>query len=408
MSRMRRVTGVLSVALALGACGGDEGLPPVEWSGTPGTPVPARLDQWVPSVDVTLDGDPHHVLIDTGAPRTLLDSGAFGGVAPGPYDVDLTLGDLQFPALEVAIYDVFGAQSREPPLDGLLGADVFEQFALTVDYLGETVTLGESPADTDGATVLDVSVAGGGGFPIPGSGNALDVDATRVILHADAEGHDVWVLVDTGASATVASGDLMALLGDAGRPRLEGVTVGTATGIASAYFTRVGSLRLGGDAGAALTSLPVIVLEDDALFDSIRAEVGEPVQAIVGGTALRWFDTTIDYPTERLVLRRYADPSHIDPDEFVAVGFTVAGGAGNWHIDDVIPGSDAAAEGLQPGEPLETIDGTDVNAFSREAIDDLLLEFGLGDEVPVGVFRSGEVVTLDIRVEDLLPDFEGP
>ena len=406
---MGRVIGVLTVALALGACGGgDDGPPPVEWAGTPGAPVAARLDQWVPSVDVAIDGAPRHVLIDTGAPRCLLDADAFGGAAPGPYDVELELGDLTYPDLEVGIYDVFGAQSREPPLDGLLGADVFEQFALEVDYLAEEVTLAASPADSAGAVALDVSIEGGGVLPIPGTGNSIEAGATRVILRADAEGEEIWVLVDTGASATVASGALMEILGDAGRPRLDGVTVGTATGNVPAYFTRVGSLRLGGDAGAELTSLPVIVLDDDSLFGSIRAEVGEPVMAIVGGTALRWFDTTIDYPAGRLVLRPYDDPSHIDPDEFVAVGFTVAGGPGDWHIDEVIPGTDAEAEGLLPGEPLETIDGTDVNDYTREALDDLLLEFGLGDEVPVGVFRSGAVVTLAIQVEDLLPDFEGP
>jgi S1-C subfamily serine protease len=150
------------------------------------------------------------------------------------------------------------------------------------------------------------------------------------------------------------------------------------------------------------------VLEDNELFESVSAEVGAPVVAILGGTYLRWFLTTMDFPRQSMTLRAYREPDHIDPAEFVAVGFTLEPRGGEWVIGRVIPGTDAEAEGLLAGQQVLTLDGTSTAGLGRAEVDALVAGFSLGEELPVGVLQGQEMVEVLVSVEDLLPEFEAP
>jgi len=190
-----------------------------------------------------------------------------------------------------------------------------------------------------------------------------------------------------------------------GRPRLDGVTVGTADGAKIAYYTRLSSMRLG---AGELASVPVLVLPDDGIFQSLGDEVGRPVVAVVGGSYLRWFLATLDYLDRRLVLRRYREPTHIDPDEFIGVGFEMDSAANQWRVATVYPGTDAAAEGLEVGQVVYTLDGTEIGGLTAGEVDEVVAPFQLGDELPVGIERDGTMTEVLVRVEDLLPDFVSP
>ena len=414
------VAAPLAVAVA-GACGGDE---PLAWDGLAGRPIPAGFDQWVPDALAAVDGSSHHLLIDTGAPLTLLDTDSIG-LATGAHEVDLALGDLTFPDLPVLAFDVVTyGQTRRPPLEGILGGDVLTSFALSLDYQGGQIWLeeaagplpdGAEPSALAAPLEIPAEVAGGGVFTAP-DGTRREVGATRFLVRASAEdlgpGQSFWALVDTGASAVVLSSQLVDILGDEGRPRLDGVTVGTATGVVSAYYTRLWSLRLegaaAGDDGADLASVPVLVLDEDDLFDAASAEVGAPVLAILGGTYLRWFLTTMDFPRRSMTLRPYLAPDHIDPAEFAGVGFTMARSAGQWRVDRVIPGTDAEDEGLASGDPVLALDGTPTATLDAAEVDAILAAPALGEELPVAIERAGEMVEILVSVEDLLPEFEAP
>jgi hypothetical protein len=384
--------------------------------------MPASFDQWVPGVSAELDGAPAHLLLDTGAPLTLLDSQRTG-LAIGGHEVDLTLAELAFPALPVLALDLLAyQQTRQPLLDGIVGGDVLTSFALSLDYRGETVWLEEDPLPVpDGAEAsvlapaieLAARVSGGGEFRAPGA-PSREVGATRFLVRARVEDLDqeLWMLVDSGASAVVLSGELLETLGDPGRPRLDGVTVGTAAGLVTAYFTRVWSLRLQGASGGGeaveLTSAPVLVLDDDDLFAAISSEVGERVQGIVGGTYLRWFLTTMDYPGKTLRLHRYTAADHIDPDEYVGVGFSLEQSGERWEVGVVYPGTDAAVEGLRPGDEVVALDGTALSGLGRAEVAGLTEGFQVGDEIPVQFARAGNLIDVLVSVEDLLPEFEAP
>lgn len=403
---------LLAAVTLVAACGGDDGL---EYQGTAGQPMAASFAGWVPSIDATADGASGTLLLDSGSPLTLLDNDHFTALDDGEHEVDLATGDLGFPGLPVLAYDVISyAQSREPALDGLIGGDVLGAFAVSFDYAGERVWLedvdSELPAGADAAALeeaieVDADLAGGGVVGIPGA--TREVGATRFLVEAEIEdlADPVWVLVDTGASSVVLAGSVMAELATEGRPRLDGVTVGTADGAKIAYYTRLWRLRLG---ASEEDSLPVLVLPDDGIFDAIGDEVGRPVAAVVGGSYLRWFLATLDYLDRRLVLRRYRDPTHIDPDEFIGVGFEMEPSADQWRVSTVYPGTDAAAEGIEAGEVIYTLDGTEIGGLTAGEIDEVVAPFQLGDELPVGVERGGTMTEVLVQVEDLLPAFVSP
>ena len=402
----------LLAALVVAACGGDDAL---EWEGRAGQATAASFAGWVPSVAADVDGTAGTLLLDSGAPLTLLDNDHFTALADDQHAVDLVFGELGFPGLPVLAFDVINyQQSREPPLDGLIGGDILGAFAFSLDYAGGRIWLddqeralpaGADPGALDAALEIDADVAGGGVIGIPGA--SREVGATRFLVEAEVEDlpEPFWVLVDTGASSVVLANEVMDLLVAEDRPRLDGVTVGTAAGAQTAYFTRVWEMRLG---AAGRESVPVLVLPDDEIFQSVSAEVGRNVLAVVGGTYLRWFLATLDYPRGRLLLHPYRDASHIDPDEFVGVGFEMEPAANQWRVSTVYPETDAASEGLEVGEVVYSLDGTEISGLGADQVDALVAGFELGDELPVGIERAGEMTDVLVRVEDLLPTFVSP
>jgi hypothetical protein len=403
---------LLAALAALAACGGDDGL---EYDGAAGLPTAASFAGWVPSVSADADGTAGNLLLDSGAPLTLLDNDHFTALPDGEHAVDLSIGALAFPDLPVLAFDVINyPQNRQPPLDGLVGGDLLGAFAFSLDYAGGRVWLDDGdaalPAEADPGALADAieveaDIAGGGVFGIPSG--AREVGATRFLVSATVEDlpEPIWVLVDTGASSVVMASEVMDLLTAEGRPRLDGITVGTAEGATTAYYTRVYRLALG---AAAQDSVPVLVLADDGIFTAVSDEVDREVRAVVGGSYLRWFLATLDYPGERLILHRYREPSHIDPDEFVGVGFDLAPDANQWRVSAVYPGTDAEAKGLVVGDVVYTLDGTSITGLARADIDQLVAGFALGDQLPVGIERAGEMTEVLVQVEDLLPEFVSP
>ncbi len=404
---MRRVFAIALVASA--GCGSSGGL---DYSGTPGQEVPVTIASAVPVIDASADGAPGRFLVDSGSPVTILDLAAGD---PGTRRIALDAFALTFPDVPVATFDLFAGS--EQAFDGLVGGDVLSGFALTLDYRDQRGWLEEEddalPAGVDPATVdaplwADAQLRGGGHLDVPGcSGGdcSVDVRATRLLVEASIESAPpAWFLIDTGATAVVLAPSIADALGGAGRPRLDGVTVATADGPATAYYTRVGDISV---AGTAATDVPVLVLPA-SLLAPLEDEVGHPIAGLLGGSFLRQFLVTLDDPGRRLRLARFRDQDHIDPDEFVGVGFTMASTGGVWEVRDVYSGTDAAAEGLTHGELVVSLDGIDLAGADRATVNGILGGFVLGDDVPVGVVRGGADVTLQVAVEDLLPHYSTP
>ena len=406
---MRRFLAIALLAAA--ACDSAGGL---DYSGTPGQEIPVTIASSVPVIDASADGAPGRFLVDSGSPVTILDP---TGGEPGTRRVALDAFALTFPDVPVAIFDPFAGSAQA--LDGLVGGDVISGFALTIDYRNQRGWLEQDddapPAGADPATVddpvwTDAQLRGGGRLDVPGctiGDCSVHVGATRLLVEVSLESAaPAWFLVDTGATAVVLAPGVADALGDPARPRLDGVTVATADGEATAYYTRVGDMAVA-DGAVTATDVPVLVLPA-SLLAPLEDEVGHPIAGLLGGSFLRQFLVTLDDPSHRLRLARFRDQDHIDADEFVGVGFTMASRGGVWEIRDVYSGTDAAAEGLVRGEPVVSLDGVALAGADRATIDGILAGFALGDDVAVAVVRGGADVTLQVAVEDLLPHYTRP
>jgi hypothetical protein len=422
-----REIGLAGLVALAAACASDGYV--LEYEGAPGRPTTATFVDWVPGVDLALGAvAARRFLVDTGAPLTMMDSDSYPDFPQGSNLVDVDALGLRFPSLPVVAVDVFSYEEPSTAaFHGIVGGDVLQAFALSLDYRQPRVWLsdsldGELPDEVDPAEVAGVirtrsEVRGGGRAVVPGECpggcGVIELPATRFLVDIAIESRSqpVRALVDSGASVSVLRERLLADLPAVGRPRLEGVTVGTAGGIVVAYITRVWSLRLeGAEEPVEQVSAPILVLPDDeTLFDSLSGEVGDEVDGIIGASFLREFLVTLDYPDQSLDLARYRSRDHVDESEYVGVGFTLeSNGSGGWVIGRVIAATDAEAEGLVAGEAVAELGGRAVPGLSRAELTEILAEYELGEEVPVAVQRGAEIARADVAVEDLLPAFEGP
>jgi hypothetical protein len=404
---------VVVALVGIAACGGDDGL---EYRGAP-VPVRASFRDLLPEVLARVDGrEPEAFLCDSGSPLTLLDRTTFPDLADGVHRVTLEAFGLTFPRYRVAAWDAFGGIESA---GGIVGGDLLGHFAFSMDYQGGRVWLGDPfdpaarPSDVRAApeTRVPMEVAGGGFFALPG-GDRLDVPATRVVLPARFEGQTtpVWVVVDSGASGVVVDEALLEALGDAARrPRLDGAIFYTVNGATPGAHARVWRLTLGsGAAAVSLDDVPVMLAPGFDVLESLSREIGRPARALVGGSYLRHFLATLDYPGRALRLARYDDPSHVPGDEWVGVGVTFQRDGDEWLAREVYTGRDAHAKGLRPGDAIEAIGGFAVRGQPGEALDARLADYLLGDEVEIEYRREGAPATVRVLVEDLLPHYPPP
>src|SRR5262249_11642718 len=116
---------------------------------------------------------------------------------------------------------------------------------------------------------------------------SFDFPATRVMLRAAFEGGaPVWVLVDTGASGVILSGDMFASLpNDPNRPRVDGINVVAINdGNQPSFIVRVSRIELQGVSGTVklpTDDLVAIVIPGTDLLTQLTAEVGVPAKALI-------------------------------------------------------------------------------------------------------------------------------
>jgi hypothetical protein len=401
--RARALAGVLAFVGAgagagAGACRGGVHSLPVD--GTPGQPVPATVFSSVVLVNGAVDGVAGGpFLVDTGAPVTLVNPDAFAAAALPTGDT--YLGTLAVGALTIHDVPAIGSTTLVPfGFGGILGGNVICQFQTSFDYRVPAVVLGEAapPSDVEVAGVTaSFRLEGGGNGVVPAATRPVAFPATRIVLHALLEGTDRVMMVDTGASTIVLRDSVFTQLVSDGRGVLSDLPITMVGTMSLARVTRVRSLSV---AGAVVTGAPAATIGDTVL-DNVGQEVGHPLDGLIGGSYLREFYVTIDYPRGELHLRRYANLDHI-VDEFQRVGIVLntapAGAMHRYAIFRVYPGTDAERQGLMVGEAIVAIDGVALDNVPPSDVDALLLG-------PAGASRQITLSTREVtvRIDDLLP-----
>jgi hypothetical protein len=402
MVTMRR--GLSCLLLLLSACGGGR-TSGFATMGMPGIPSPARIVSNIVLAEVDID---HHAgplfVVDSGSPFTLFDPADYPAADFGPklqVTVDVSFGQFtvdEVPALQIPL---LGDGVTVPPI---VGGNLLRQFVAEFDYRSMHMRLG------DGAPATGVEEPGGsaafllrGGGAVNQSGNLIVFPATRVMLTAEVEGVARAFMLDTGASEIALRPSLYEALVADGRAQLSGLPIQTAMGPTTAEVTRARAVTVGGQT---VTNVAVMTV-GDTLLDSLQDEIAMPVDGLLGGSFLREFLVTIDYPKRRLLLRRYAPPAAI-ADEFKRVGIDLgASSAAHRHtVGKVFANTDAERQMIRLGDELVSIDGHALDALDAIAADALLNgTVGSGKQIALGITTVPELTnaTVTVLVDDLIP-----
>src|SRR5215471_1295038 len=225
--------------------------------------------------------------------------------------------------------------------DGIIGASLFNHFAVSLDYDRSLLTLStpEAYRPPEGATSLPLTLEHGrayvpaaigiGGEAIPVS-LVLDLGASHVVsLNEKPESH----LVAPKGSITASIGRGMS-----------GIVMGQ---VARIRFLKLASLEL----PSVVATFPE---KAHASVHGVDFHDGN-----LGDGALRRFNLTVDYSGGRLILQ--PNKSFSEPFEWDMTGFQAEPtGDGSVRVSRVLPGSPAAQAGIQEADRLLRIAGEQV------------------------------------------------
>jgi hypothetical protein len=176
----------------------------------------------------------------------------------------------------------------------------------------------------------------------------------------------------------------------------------TVTGGTRTQVTRLKALSV---IGAEVPGPTAARLEKD-LADGLSAEIGYTVDGLLGGSYLREFLLTVDYPARQMKLRRYTSRDHVK-DEFRRVGVMLSvDSLGKIRLSRRIPGTQAAGDPNIPssmfGAEILTIGGREVKGLPIEEADRLMRgEVGEVKEIKTKQ-QIGTEQSYPFKVEELL------
>jgi hypothetical protein len=397
----------LALFFFVAACSSAEE-PTLRYDGVLGNPIPASLRSEVFFVDTTINGEgPRLFPVDTGAPVTVLDPAAFpnAGVKNGALSIKVGFGGFIFHDVPAVGMSLCGGACVDGSLFGIVGADILRQFVVAFDYRFRAVTLGPkgAPPDVEGSeAVVPFALEGGGEGTVQGSDARMKVAATRVTFKVMLEGKERTLVLDTGASNTVLAPDVYDEIVSDGRKQAD-QSVMTVSGAARTKVTRLKGLSV---IGVDVQGSTAARLEEQ-LASGLSQEIGYTVHGLLGGSWLREFFLTVDYPARQMKLRRYTNRDHVK-DEFRRVGVLLSSdSSGRIRLSRRIPGTQAFDDPNIPttmfGAEVLTIAGREVKGLPVEEVDRLMRgEVGETKEIKVKQTSGGGEQSYAFKVEELL------
>lgn len=248
----------------------------------------------------------------------------------------LAVGGLRVPDHPVVIRPL----GADVPFDCIFGAGILDSFAVQIDYAVPAIRLYDAAGFQPGARAASVPIAIEYGNPVVSVRLALRPGQTV----------EARLLVDTAVGQWPVAlnwrfSDAQSILARVGKtvePPFQAQATGGAIGLLAARADAVSVAQF-------TVPGPVIIL-----FRS-PSGVDLPWDGNLGSEFFRRFLLTIDYPNRRLFLESnasFAEP----PSPYDGSGLWVRGSHGKFTIARVLPGSPAAAAGLQNGDALISMD----------------------------------------------------
>jgi hypothetical protein len=294
------------------------------------------------------------------------------------------------------------------PVLGLLGQRLYRDRAVWLDYEAEQLVFIPSSAAPE--TADDIAASRAALAPVL-SGRAM---ATRFRLLGDGKvvvgvtvtdggsrgsSRALTMIVDTGSSKTVLFEHALAAIAPGYRKwnAISGLSVPTLLGDAGAKLTRVPLLRLedasglsGGTAGASHRDTDAALI-DGELERVLATDIGEPVHGLLGYSFLRHFRFVLDYPRRVMWLDPRPSDREERPYEYTHVGLQLERRGRDIVVSGVVAGSPANQAGIRAGDVLVQLDGHAVAGGD-------LIEVARSLEGPAGtvarlVLRRGEAET---------------
>jgi hypothetical protein len=323
------------------------------------------------------------MLIDSGSPVVLIDPSLFGTTPPTTAaQITVNLGLLDASGQPVVVIDnapalpVSNAMMDALGFGGILGGDVMRQFSVQLDYaapmmdgfcLGCTASTDRTDVQLPG-DVVPFTLRGGGRSPVtlgtdskgnPINSPVVSIPPTRIPVTVTIDGNDHSCIVDTGATEVSLRSTVFDQLVSDGRAQLvSGIAIMTIAGASNASLTRAKTITVGASTVADVPVMTIMSTPADQLLNGISNELGTQIDCLLGGSYLRNFLVSIDYPNEQLHLQPYLTPPI--PDEFRRVGITIGLDVTgrNFVVSSVYPNTDAAAKGIKVNDEIVAVDGT--------------------------------------------------
>jgi len=340
-------------------------------------------------IPAAVNGDPTHVMLDSGAEATVLDkayaqslgikpTAIVDAVGTGGRDVaelasgvTIRVGDVELRDMTVALLDLKPiAAAIGRPMPVVLGKEVLNALTVQLDFAGKTITFHDparyrAPA---GAVVVPVTNVSGL-HAIPAS-----IEGGKPVLMDFDLGNGQPLLVFPTYWKP------KGMLAD--RPTSKGLS-GAVGGIRTRNVATVKSLTL---AGVTLHDIPAVFGdEDNSAFNTghTAGNIGMPI--------LGRFDVTTDYSRGRLLLKprpdALAQPFAKDRSGLLA---RVSGGVATLGL--VAPGSPAEAAGLKVGQQISAVNGRPVSELGVAGLTEL--RTGAAGGVLKVTLSTGETVEL--------------
>ena len=140
------------------------------------------------------------------------------------------------------------------------------------------------------------------------------------------------------------------------------------------------------------------VLVDSTEVPQPVVEVTDALSAI-GGGMLRHFSVTFDQQRDRVTFYRESrEPIPTPPRRSAGVSFSRT--PAYWRVDGVVPGSSAAAAGLQPGDLVVRINGELVAKWDLLRYDQLVAATG---EITLTLLNGKNESERTVKVFELVP-----